>query len=92
MVLVRFPARHRTVPLRRRVALTVVRHDEVRGRGVERSPIELRAICGPGLLVYVCGSCGHGLAVGPRPGSFATALFACGCGAVNQVPLRRARA
>ncbi|HTT69612.1 MAG TPA: hypothetical protein VMG32_00205, partial [Anaeromyxobacteraceae bacterium] len=41
---------------------------------------------GPGDLDYLCGACGMLLCEGVRPGLFVGVLFACRCGAENQVP------
>ena len=41
---------------------------------------------GLGCEDYACGDCGRLLAIGMRPGVFARFVFACGCGAWNQLP------
>ncbi len=41
---------------------------------------------GHGSHDYLCGGCGYFLAIGVSPGMFKGLVFACGCGAWNQVP------
>jgi hypothetical protein len=46
---------------------------------------------GYGNVDYACGKCDRLHAIGARRGMFESVLIACGCGALNEVPLDSAR-
>ncbi len=74
----------KTVRLRTRFTLKVVDAAEARGFIIphQDGAASYRG-CGSG--DYACGGCGRLLAIGVRPGMFQSFVFACGCGALNQV-------
>jgi hypothetical protein len=86
MIRERIVVRRRMLSPRQRVPLTVVRRGEPRGWEPDHERSLRHPLRGLGPLDYVCGSCGGLLELGVAPGSFATALLVCACGAVNQVP------
>ena len=71
--------------LRRKLVLKVVRPDEARGLVIppRGGGVGYR---GRGGTDYACGGCGILLAIGVRAGMFQSLVFACACGALNQVP------
>ncbi len=70
--------------LRRKLALKVVRPDEARGFVIPpKAGVGYR---GHGATDYACGGCGGLLAIGVRAGMFQSLVFACACGALNEVP------
>jgi hypothetical protein len=85
MIRERIVVRRPTLSPRQRVSLTVVERYQARCFVSEDRPNRPAPVRRLGALDYVCGSCGHLLAVGVTPG-FAEALLVCACGAVNQVP------
>ena len=70
--------------LRSRLVLRVVDPPEARGFVIPHQA-GAAAFRGSGTADYACGLCGALLAIGVRPGMFQTFVFACGCGALNQV-------
>jgi hypothetical protein len=78
--------RRRSLGLRERVVLHVVEPHEARGFVIpHHSPgsIQFR---GFGSNDYACGGCGCLIAIGVNLAMFQNFVFACGCGALNQVP------
>ncbi len=78
--------------VRERVALEVVEPDEARGFVIPQNRFRSVSYRGPDRTDYACGGCGHLLAIGVRQGMFQSLVFACDCGAFNQVrraPLTR---
>lgn len=70
---------------RPRLALSVLDPEEATGFVIplDRS----RGLCrGGGDVDYACGGCGNLIAIGMSPGRLRSLVFACGCGALNQVP------
>ncbi len=70
--------------LRTRVVLKVVDSADARGFVVPHQA-GTASFRGSGGADYACGACGALLAIGVRPGMFQTFVFACGCGALNEV-------
>jgi hypothetical protein len=70
--------------LRTRLALDVVDAREARGFLIPHQAGGA-SFRGGGSADYACGTCGALLAIGVRPGMFRTFVFACSCGALNQV-------
>ena len=68
---------------RRRIVLRVVQRGEATGFVSPSRDFDQVMYRGPGEADYVCGCCGHLLAVGVREGMFPTLAFSCGCGAIN---------
>ena len=77
----------RCVPCRarQRIVLEVVSSSDARGLLVAPGADGSVLFHGPGDADYACGRCGRLLAIGIRPGMFQRFVFACVCGAVNQV-------
>jgi hypothetical protein len=71
--------------LRRRLVLEVVKPDEARGLVIPPRGGRV-GYRGRGGTDYACGCCGFLLAIGVGAGMFQSLLFACSCGALNQVP------
>ena len=71
----------------RRVVLHTVEIGEASGFVIPSHRYGSTPYRGQGELDYSCGNCGHLLAIGVRPGTFRTVLLACGCGALNKVPI-----
>jgi hypothetical protein len=70
---------------RRRVALREVEPGQAQGFVVPYERDGAVAYRGVGGTDYACGGCGRLLAVGVHPGMFQGFVFACGCGALNQL-------
>ncbi len=71
-------------PGRERRALKVVEPSEAAGFVIPH-PHRNALVRGGGGTDYACGACGLLLAIGVRPGTFRSFLFACACGALNEV-------
>ena len=78
------PRRARNRARQRVVLEEVIDPRDARGFGVPHGDgaVLLRGL---GDTDYACGRCGHLLAIGIRRGMFQRFVFACACGAVNQV-------
>jgi hypothetical protein len=79
---------HRPGPgaaVRERIALEVVEPSGARGLVVPCHRDGSALYRGLGESDYACGGCGHLIATGVRPGMFRSLVFACRCGALNQV-------
>jgi hypothetical protein len=71
--------------LRRKLFLRVVRPEEARGLVIPPRGGRI-GYRGRGGTDYACGGCGVLLAIGVTAGMFQSLIFACACGALNQVP------
>ena len=71
--------------LRTRLVLQVVAAENAKGFAIPHNHEGSPVYRGHGPYDYVCGGCGHFLAIGVSPGMFQSLVFACGCGAWNQV-------
>jgi len=81
-------SRARPALARLRVVLRVLEAHQATGFLIP-APRGGAVVCrGPGGEDYACGDCGRLLAIGMRSGTFARFVFACGCGAWNQLPSR----
>ncbi len=78
--------RRTAVTLRERVVLEVVDPHEARGFLIPGNRSRSVPYRGPDGTDYACGGCGYLLAIGVRRRMFQGFLFACACGALNQVP------
>ena len=65
---------------RKRLVLEVVADEDTKGLAM------YHRYRGHGSHDYVCGVCGHLLAIGVSQGMFQKLVFACDCGACNKVP------
>ncbi len=72
--------------VRQRIALEVVEPGRARGLVIPFPRDGSITYSGRCVSDYACGGCGQLLAIGVRPGMFQSLVFACGCGALNQVP------
>jgi hypothetical protein len=79
------PHREMISHIRRKLLLRVVRPEEARGLLIPPRGGGVR-YRGRGGTDYACGGCGLLLAIGVRAGTFQSLVFACSCGALNQVP------
>jgi hypothetical protein len=71
--------------LRKRLVLKVVAAEEAKGSALPHNQEGSVLYRGHGAFDYACGCCGLLLAIGVSPGMFQNLVFACGCGAWNQV-------
>jgi len=78
--------------VRRRIVLSVVQWGEGADLAIPSHASEQVIYRGAGDADYVCGCCGHLLAVGVREGMFPAVVLPCGCGALNRVPHGLSRA
>lgn len=72
--------------LRDRVVLHVVEPHEARGFVVPLSRSGSVQFRGLGANDFACGGCGGLIAIGVNLAAFQNFVFACGCGALNQIP------
>ncbi len=79
------PTESRVRELRQRLVLRVVNPEDARGFVIPPANGRV-AYRGRDWTDYACGACGYLLAIGVRAGMFQSLCFACGCGALNQVP------
>jgi len=77
--------RGRPLCLRERVVLQVVEPHEARGFVVPHNRSGSIPFRGRGANDYACGGCGNLIAIGVNLATFQNFVFACGCGALNQV-------
>jgi hypothetical protein len=78
--------RPRALVLRERVVLDVVEPHEARGFVVPLSRSGSVQFRGLGANDFACGGCGCLIAIGVNLAAFENFVFACGCGALNQIP------
>ena len=78
--------RRRAFGLRERVVLHVVDPHEARGFVIPHNRSGSVQFRGRGANDYACGGCGGLLAIGVNLDVFQNFVFACVCGALNQVP------
>lgn len=78
--------RARPLGLRERVVLRAVEPHEACGFVVPHQASGSIRFRGRGRHDYACGSCGGLLAIGVELAAFRNFVFACGCGALNELP------
>ena len=75
----------RAARLRKRLVLEVVAAEDAKGFVLPQYQEGSLPYRGRGPCDYVCGCCGHLLAIGVSQGMFKNLVFACSCGACNKV-------
>jgi hypothetical protein len=76
----------RAAGLRRRVVLRPVEPHEARGFVIPLRRSGSIPFRGRGADDYACGGCGGLIAIGVDLAAFENFVFACGCGALNELP------
>ena len=72
--------------LRKRVVLRPVEPHEAHGFVIPHRRSGSIPFRGGGAHDYACGGCGGLLAIGVNLAAFQNFVFACGCGALNEIP------
>lgn len=78
--------RARPLGLRERVVLRAIEPHEARGFVVPHQASGAVRFRGRGRHDYACGGCGGLLAIGVELAAFRNFVFACSCGALNELP------